>query len=67
VGDALADELCALNLGPGAHGPLRGVPTPAGAHIRFDDDGEVEAVSPRQRTFLRGMAQPQGSHIRFDD
>lgn len=33
--DELAAELGALSLDAGAHGPLRGLPTPAGTHIRL--------------------------------
>lgn len=66
VGDELAGVLGALSLEPGTHGPLLGLPTPAGTHIRFDDDGEVAAVSPRQKTFLRGLPEPRGTHIHFD-
>eukprot|EP00887_Chlorella_sp_A99_P008063 scaffold12.g8063.t1 len=62
----LADALGALCLGGGMAGPLRGLPTPAGVHIRFDDAGEPEA-SPRQRLHLRGLPEPEGRHIRFGD
>lgn len=33
-GEELADALGALSLEAGAHGPLRGLPTPVGQHIR---------------------------------
>lgn len=106
-GEELADALGALSLEAGAHGPLRGLPTPAGTHVRcapvclvfggralclkapprlaspaadsvcptlpalpacsFDDEGQVAAVSPRQRVYLRGTAHPTGQHLRFED
>ncbi|KAI7844591.1 hypothetical protein COHA_001831 [Chlorella ohadii] len=65
-GDDLAEELGALSL-EGGNKLLRGLPTPAGTHIRFDEEGDVAAISPRQRVFLRGMPQPAGTHIKFDD
>lgn len=34
---------------------------------RFDEEGDVAAVSPRQRVYLRGLPQPAGQHIRFDE
>ncbi len=50
---------------------LRGLPTPAGKHIKFDDDGEVAAVEGGQAqqgvVKLRGVPTPTGKHIKFDD
>ena len=59
---------------------LRGMPTPAGKHIKFDDDGEVEGVQGQAGVQgqegvqgqagvvkLRGVPTPQGKHIKFDD
>ena len=64
VGHALGG----LSLEAGAHGPLRGLPTPVGKHIRFGcgEDDDAERESPRQRVFLRGMPAPVGSHTHFD-
>lgn len=45
-------------------GPLRGMPAPLGAHIRFEDDG-TENPSPRQKIFLRGVPEPLGKHTKF--
>ncbi|KAL4430607.1 hypothetical protein ABPG77_005847 [Micractinium sp. CCAP 211/92] len=65
--EELLGALGALSLETGVHHGLRGLPTPAGKHIRFDDDGEAAGESPRQRVFLRGLPAPAGSHMRFDD
>lgn len=46
-------------------GPLRGVPPPAGRHIRFGEDGE-RTESPRHRTVLRGVPEPAGRYTHFD-
>lgn len=48
-----------------SEGPLRGIPRPVGAHLRFEEDGSVQQ-SPRQRVFLRGMPEPVGKHTHFD-
>ncbi|KAL6768560.1 hypothetical protein ACKKBF_B11215 [Auxenochlorella protothecoides x Auxenochlorella symbiontica] len=62
----LTSALAGLELGPEAK--LRGVPTPVGTHIRFDEDDEVEPVAgPEPAPKLKGVATPQGRHIRFDD
>lgn len=43
--------------------PLKGVPLPAGSHMRFDEAGAGEN-SPA-RTILRGVAVSQGAHKRW--
>jgi hypothetical protein len=46
------------NNGSGGH--LKGIPTPTGSHIRFDDnDGN--------KVYLRGLPQPTGTHTTFKD
>lgn len=48
-----------------SEGPLRGLPRPVGAHLRFEEDGTIQE-SPRQRVFLRGMPEPVGKHTHFN-
>jgi hypothetical protein len=46
---------------------LRGVPTPSGKHIKFDEDGKVVEKGQEGVVKLRGVPTPKGKHIKFDD
>ncbi len=50
---------------------LRGMPTPAGKHTRFDDEGdameEVQEGGADGIIKLKGMPTPKGKHIVFDE
>jgi hypothetical protein len=46
--------------------PLRGVPLPAGQHLRFDEAGASAESPSAERVLLRGVPQPAGSHLRFE-
>ena len=49
---------------------LKGLPVPAGSHLRFEDEEGVGAAaveSPsNNKTLLRGVQQHTGSHVRFE-
>lgn len=67
------DELVAGMQGLGIQ-KLRGLPTPAGKHIRFGEDGKQEPdqgqaapAAAEGALKLRGLPTPQGKHIKFDD
>jgi hypothetical protein len=51
---------------------LRGLPTPAGKHTRFDDDGEAMEEEAQEGAAegvlkLKGLPTPKGKHIVFDE